>query len=186
MAKVKNRNCILIEPNRHFDGRGFFAELYSKRDYLGLGVDVEFVQHNHSVSQEAGTLRGLHFQAPPFAQGKLVRCGRGALFDVAVDIRLGSPTFGQWEGYELSEENGHQLYIPVGFAHGFVSLEPCTEIVYQCSDYYASETEGGLLWSDKKIGIDWPLIGDPIISDKDSRAASLEEFDSPFYFGVNS
>jgi dTDP-4-dehydrorhamnose 3,5-epimerase len=186
MVKSKIKNCILIEPNRHSDSRGFFAELYSKSGFQKLGVDVEFVQHNHSVSKGVGTLRGLHFQAPPRSQAKLVRCGRGSLFDVAVDIRIGSPSFGQWEGYELSEKNGRQLYIPVGFAHGFVSLESFTEIVYQCSNYYAPELEGGLLWCDSQIGVDWPLSSEPIISDKDLRAPSLEGFESPFFYGVNS
>ena len=108
-----------------------------------MGIGVEFVQDNHSLSRAVGTLRGLHFQAPPAAQGKLVRCGHGAIFDVAVDIRRGSPTYGQWEGYELTAENGHQLYVPVGFAHGFVTLEPDSEIVYKCTDYYAPRNRRG-------------------------------------------
>ena len=130
--------CAFLIPSiRHNDNRGYFAETYSHRKYLELGIDVEFVQDNHSFSREVGTLRGLHFQSPPHAQAKLVRCGRGAIFDVAVDIRRGSPTYGQWEGCELTAKNGDQLYIPVGFAHGFVTLEPDSEIVYKCSDYYA-------------------------------------------------
>lgn len=127
-----------------------------------------------------GTVRGLHFQAPPNAQAKLVRCGRGAIFDLAVDIRRGSPTYGQWFGYELSAANGVQLYIPEGFAHGFVTLEPASEIIYKCSDYYAPKTEGSLRWDDPEIGIDWPLTGDPILSEKDAEAPLLAEFDSPF------
>ena len=129
-------------------------------------------------------MRGLHFQAPPAAQGKLVRCGRGAIFDVAVDIRRGSPTFGKWEGYKLTSENGHQLYVPVGFAHGFVTLEADSEIIYKCTDYYAPETEGSVLWS--SCGIEWPLTGDPILSDKDKQAPSLADFDSSFVYGENS
>ena len=120
---MKNE-LILIKPTRHKDERGFFSEIYSRRRYKEFGIDMDFVQDNHSFSLEPGTLRGLHFQAPPNAQGKLVRCGKGAIFDVAVDIRKGSPTFGDWAGYELTEENGHQLYVPVGFAHGFVTLNP--------------------------------------------------------------
>ena len=139
------------------------------------------MQDNHSLSHAVGTLRGLHFQALPAAQGKLVRCGRGAIFDVAVDIRRGSPTYGQWEGYELSAENGHQLYVPVGFAHGFVTLEPDSEIVYKCTDYYAPETEGTVRWD--SCGIEWPLSGDPILSDKDAIAPALADLDSPFVYG---
>ena len=114
-----------------------------------------------------GTLRGLHFQAPPHAQAKIVRCGYGAIFDVAVDIRRGSSSYGQWYGYELTAENGHQLYLPIGFAHGFVTLEPNSEINYKCSDYYAPETEASVLWCDPQIGIDWPLSAEPILSEKD-------------------
>lgn len=177
---------IHIKPQRHGDHRGFFAETYSRRQYAELGIDVEFVQDNHSLSKEVGTLRGLHFQAPPHAQAKLVRCGRGALFDVAVDIRRGSPTYGQWKGYELTAENGDQLYVPIGFAHGFVTLEPDSEIVYKCSDYYAPETEGAVLWNDPDIGINWLTEADPILSDKDAAAPLLSELKSPFVFGVNS
>ena len=174
----------LITPLRHGDHRGFFGETYNRRRYADMGIDVEFVQDNHSLSHAVGTLRGLHFQAPPAAQGKLVRCGRGAIFDVAVDIRRGSPTYGQWEGYELTAENGHQLYVPVGFAHGFVTLEPDSEIVYKCTDYYAPETEGAVRWD--SCSIDWPLSVDPILSDKDAIAPALADFDSPFIYGENS
>ena len=177
---------VHIRPTRHGDRRGFFAETYSRRKYSELGIEDEFVQDNHSLSREVGTLRGLHFQAPPHAQAKLVRCGRGALFDVAVDIRRGSPTYGRWEGYKLTAENGEQLYVPVGFAHGFVTLEPDSEIVYKCSDYYAPETEGVILWSDPDIGIDWPTGSDLILSEKDAAAPLLSDLESPFIFGENS
>ena len=180
------QNLILITTQRHGDHRGFFSETYSRSKYLALGIRVEFVQDNHSLSREVGTLRGLHYQAPPHAQAKLVRCGRGAIFDVAVDIRRGSPTYGQWDGYELTAENGDQLYVPVGFAHGFVTLEPDSEIVYKCSDYYAPETEGVILWNDPDIGIDWPTGSDPILSDKDAAASLLVDIESPFIFGENS
>ena len=173
-----------LTPPRHGDHRGFFGETYSRLRYAEMGIDVEFVQDNHSLSHAVGTLRGLHFQAPPHAQGKLVRCGRGAIFDVAVDIRRGSPTYGKWEGYELTAENGHQLYVPVGFAHGFVTLEPDSEIVYKCTDYYAPETEGAVRWD--SCGIDWPLSVEPILSDKDAIAPVLDDFDSPFIYGENS
>ena len=141
------------------------------------------MQDNHSLSKTLGTVRGLHFQVPPHAQDKLVRCGRGTLFDVAVDIRKGSPTYGQWFGIELSFENGKQLLVPAGFAHGFVTRVPETEIIYKCSDYYAPPTEGAIAWDDPDIGIHWGL-GDtaPVVSDKDAKASSFANLDSPFTF----
>ena len=177
-------SLLLINSERHGDHRGFFAETFSRRRYENMGINIEFVQDNHSLSNDVGTLRGLHYQAPPQAQGKLVRCGRGAIFDVAVDIRRGSPSYGQYEGYELSADNGHQLYVPIGFAHGFVTLEPCSEIIYKCTDYYAPETEGAVRWD--SCGIEWPLKGDVIISNKDSIAPLLQDLDSPFIYGENS
>ncbi|WP_243614339.1 dTDP-4-dehydrorhamnose 3,5-epimerase [Shimia aestuarii] len=168
--------------HRFGDHRGFFQETYSHRAYAAMGIDVTFVQDNHSLSAATGTIRGLHFQTPPHAQAKLVRCGRGAIFDVAVDIRLGSPTYGRWAGYTLSAENGVQLYIPVGFAHGFATLEPDSEIIYKCSDYYAPETEGALRWDDPDIGIAWPLTSAPVLSEKDAAAPLLAGFNSPFTF----
>ena len=147
------KELLLIETQRFGDHRGFFAETYSRRKYSELGIDDEFVQDNHSRFARGGYASGLHFQAPPHAQAKLVRCGRGAIFDVAVDIRRGSPTYGQWEGYELTAEKRHQLYVPVGFAHGFVTLEPDSEIVYKCSDYYAPETEGAVAGMIQTLGL---------------------------------
>lgn len=172
---------LMIEPDRFGDHRGFFGETYSQRVYAELGINESFVQDNHSLSTEIGTVRGLHFQAPPAAQAKLVRCGRGAIFDVAVDIRKGSATYGKWVGYELSAENGAQLFIPAGFAHGFATLQPNSEIIYKCSAYYAPETEGALRWNDPAIDIDWPLQGAAILSDKDAVAPTLADLDSPFY-----
>ena len=187
MVKTNLNDLIsLIKPPRYDDNRGFFSEIYNRKRYLEMGIDVDFVQDNHSLSRDVGTLRGLHFQAPPYAQGKLVRCGRGVIFDVAVDIRQGSQTYGQWVGYVLSADNGHQLYVPIGFAHGFVTLEPNSEIVYKCSDYYAPETEGVIKWNDPDIGIDWPLTGNPILSEKDSLAPFFKDFESPFIHGENS
>ena len=177
---------LLIAPKRFGDHRGFFAETYSARLLAEYDITEEFVQDNHSLSAQVGTVRGLHFQAPPHAQAKLVRCGRGALFDVAVDIRKGSPTYGQWFGAELSFENGRQLFIPAGFAHGFVTRVPDTEIVYKCSDYYAPDTEGVLRFDDPDIGIDWGLDGVlAILSEKDVAAGLLADFDSPFTFESN-
>lgn len=180
------KSILLISPQRFTDKRGFFAETYSLSKYKDMGIDIEFVQDNHSLSSDVGTLRGLHFQSPPHAQAKLVRCGRGAFFDVAIDIRRGSPTFGKWKGYELSAENGHQLYVPVGFAHGFVTLEPNSEIVYKCSNYYTPIAERSLRWDDPEIGIEWPLQDHLILSDKDTIAPLLKDFESPFIFGKNS
>ena len=182
---LKNE-LILIKPTRHKDERGFFSETYSRRRYKEFGIDMDFVQDNHSFSLEPGTLRGLHFQAPPNAQGKLVRCGKGAIFDVAVDIRKGSPTFGDWAGYELTEENGYQLYVPVGFAHGFVTLNPGSELIYKCTDYYAPNAEGSIRWDDPTIGIAWPLAEQLILNERDAIAPLLTDFKSPFTLGENS
>lgn len=182
---VKNE-LILIKPTRHKDERGFFSETYSRRRYKEVGIDVDFVQDNHSFSREAGTLRGLHFQAPPNAQGKLVRCSKGAIFDVAVDIRKGSPRYGDWAGYELTEGNAHQLYVPVGFAHGFVTLHPGSEIMYKCTDYYAPQTEGSIRWNDPDISINWPLAEKLILNKRDAVAPLLKDFETPFIFGENS
>ena len=176
---------LVITPDRFGDHRGFFSESYSRRQLRDAGVDIEFVQDNHSLSSAVGTVRGLHFQAPPRAQDKLVRCGKGCLFDVAVDIRKGSPTFGQWFGTELSFENGRQLLVPAGFAHGFVTRAPDTEIIYKCSDDYAPDTEGALLWNDADVGIDWGLAAeDAILSAKDEIAPTLANLASPFDYGT--
>ena len=168
----------ILEPRRHGDERGFFSESWNARQMAGAGLDVAFVQDNHSLSTETGTLRGLHYQAPPHAQAKLVRCGRGSLFDVAVDVRRGSATYGRWFGLELSFDNGRQLLIPTGFLHGFVTLEPDTEIIYKCSDYYAPEADGAVRWD--SCGIDWPLSAPPRLSPKDAAAPALADWVSPF------
>ncbi|WP_176084327.1 dTDP-4-dehydrorhamnose 3,5-epimerase [Martelella sp. HB161492] len=174
---------LLLTPKRFGDGRGFFEETWNGKTMSGLGIEIDFVQDNHSLSSTVGTVRGLHFQAPPDAQAKLVRCGRGRLFDVAVDVRKGSPTYAQWFGVELSFENGRQLLIPEGFLHGFMTLEPDTEIVYKCSDYYAPASDGGIRYDDPDIGIAWPLDGvAPKLSEKDAAAPLLRDFDSPFVF----
>jgi dTDP-4-dehydrorhamnose 3,5-epimerase len=170
----------LLTPARFGDARGFFSESYSRKLLAEHGITLDFVQDNHSMSVQPGTVRGLHFQSPPHAQDKLVRCGRGQLFDVAVDIRKGSPTYGQWFGAELSFENGRQLLVPKGFLHGFVTRAPDTEIVYKCSDYYAPECDGAVHWD--SCGIDWAFDGDPVISAKDAAAVTLADFDSPFEY----
>lgn len=171
---------VILTPARHGDARGFFSESWNKARMAEHGITTEFVQDNHSMSETTGTLRGLHFQAPPHAQAKLVRCGRGSLFDVAVDIRRGSPTYGHWVGETLSFENGKQLLVPEGFLHGFVTLEPMTEIVYKCSDYYNGAADGAVRYD--SIGIDWPMEGTPVLSPKDDAAPALADFDSPFEY----
>lgn len=174
----------LITPRRFGDGRGFFSETYNHRDFVDAGMSMVFVQDNHSLSDTPGTLRGLHYQAPPRAQDKLVRCGRGRIFDVAVDLRVGSPSYGHWAGVELSFDSGQMLLVPAGFAHGFVTLEPGSEIIYKCSDLYAPETEGAIRWDDPDIGIDWPLDGRaPVLSERDAAAPRLRDIASPFVYG---
>ena len=176
--------AIVITPKKHYDSRGYFCETFNSKRYRDLGVDVEFVQDNRSLSVERGILRGLHFQKPPHAQAKLVSCTAGAIYDVAVDIRLGSPNYGRYIGVELSAQNGKQFFIPVGFAHGFVTLQPMSEVEYKCSDYYAPATEGTVHWN--SVNIDWPLSVTPILSDKDTIAPTLADLESPFIFGENS
>ena len=172
---------LTLQPARHGDGRGFFSESWNRQRLEEAGIHMDFVQDNHSLSSEIGTLRGLHFQSPPHAQAKLVRCGRGRLYDVVVDIRKGSPTFGQWTGVELSFENGLQLLVPEGFLHGFVTREPNTEIIYKVTDYYSPECDGAVRWNDPDIGIDWGIAeADALLSDKDANAPFLADFETPF------
>ena len=186
IEKTALEGVLIITPKRFGDHRGFFSECWNKPSMEAAGLFYDFVQDNHSLSMTQGTVRGLHFQAPPRAQDKLVRCGRGALFDVAVDIRNGSPTYGKWVGVELSAENGKQLLVPAGFAHGFMTLTPETEIIYKCTDTYAPDTEGALLWNDPAIGIDWPLNVDAVLSPKDAEAGGLDGFQSPFDYGKDT
>ena len=168
----------VLTPARFGDARGFFSESWNKQRMQDHGVDMDFVQDNHSLSAACGTLRGLHFQAPPHAQDKLVRCGRGVLFDVAVDIRKGSPTYGRWFGIELSAENGKQLLVPKGFLHGFLTRAADTEVVYKCTDYYAPECDGAVAWD--SCGIAWDFEGAAVLSEKDAAAPALADFASPF------
>ncbi|QUJ75999.1 dTDP-4-dehydrorhamnose 3,5-epimerase [Sulfitobacter albidus] len=177
------QGVVILTPQRHGDDRGFFSESWNRARMEAAGLDFDFVQDNHSVSAAVGTVRGLHFQRPPSAQAKLIRCGRGALLDVAVDIRRGSPTFGQWISVELTAHNGKQLLIPEGFLHGFATRAPDTEIIYKCTDYYAPECDAGVRFDDPGIGIDWQLDGiDPVLSDKDRKAPFLSEIEIPFIF----
>lgn len=182
LTKLDIPDVLLLKPKRFGDHRGFFMETYSKPRLVEAGVDIDFVQDNHSLSAEVGTLRGLHFQAPPHAQDKLVRVTRGRVLDVAVDIRRGSPWYGKHVTAELSAENDHQLLVPKGFLHGFVTLEPDTEFLYKVSDVYAPECDGGVMWNDPDLGIDWPVPGEPKLSDKDAKLPSFSAFESPFVY----
>ena len=177
---------FVIAPKRYIDERGWFSETFHETRWPGLGANARFVQDNQSLSKRAHTLRGLHFQVPPAAQAKLVSVLRGRIFDVAVDVRRGSPTFGKFVSVELSEANGWQFFSPAGFAHGFLTLEDDVTVNYKVSDFYAPEKEGGIRWDDPAIGIPWPARpADIIISAKDRQLPLLKDFDSPFpYDGV--
>lgn len=182
IEKTPLPGVLILTPRRFGDHRGFFSESWNRRTLAQAGVDLpEFVQDNHSMSAQKGTVRGLHFQSPPHAQGKLVRCGRGAIFDVAVDVRSGSATYGQWVGLELSFDNGKQLWIPAGFLHGFMTLQSDSEIIYKCTDHYAPECDGAVRWD--SCGIDWPIdIATPVLSDKDAGAPIFADFKTPFVY----
>jgi dTDP-4-dehydrorhamnose 3,5-epimerase len=174
---------VILTPQRFGDARGFFSESWSKKRMAEAGLDYDWVQDNHSLSAQVGTVRGLHFQAPPHAQDKLVRCAKGALFDVAVDIRKGSPTYGHWVGVELTFENGKQLLVPAGFLHGFVTRAPDTEISYKCTDYYAPQSDGAVRFDSPEIGIDWGMgETQTLLSDKDRDAVGFGAFESPFVY----
>jgi len=164
----------LIRPPRFEDSRGYLFESWNRRTFAASGIDIDFVQDNCSFSRMRGTIRGLHYQTAPRAQAKLVRAVRGSIFDVAVDLRRSSPTFGRFVSAILTAESGEQIFVPAGFAHGFCTLEPDTEVAYKISDFYAPENEAGIVWNDPEIGIDWPLGGtEPVLSDKDLRLPRL-------------
>lgn len=173
----------IITPRKFGDHRGFFSETYSQPAFEKAGLDLTFVQDNHSLSAAVGVLRGLHYQMAPFAQDKLLRVVRGRIFDVAVDIRHGSPTFGQWVGAEISAEAWNQILIPIGFAHGFVTLEPNTEVLYKVTAPYAPDSEQGIAWDDPDIAVAWPLNGAaPTLSDKDTRYPRLADLPAHFTY----
>ncbi len=176
---TKLEGVVLLEPQVHGDARGFMVETFRGDAWAELGVDVEFVQQNHSRSAR-GTLRGLHFQTAP-GQAKLVRCPRGRIFDVAVDLRRGSPTYGQWEGHELDDERHHQLFVPAGFGHGFAVLSDVADVAYQLSSAYDPATEAGIAWDDPDVGVEWP-VADPLLSERDKAAPRLADIadDLPF------
>ena len=171
----------LLSPRKHGDRRGFFSETYNRKALAVFGIDIDFVQDNHSYSVDKGTVRGLHFQTPPFAQDKLVRVARGSVFDIAVDLRQGSSSYGRHVSAVLSADAWNQILVPIGFAHGFMTLEPDTEVIYKVSNYYAPDHDKGLLWNDPALGINWPLPDDEaVLSEKDRKLPRLAELVMPF------
>lgn len=181
VEKTMLDGVFILAPKRFCDERGFFSEVWNKPALSALGIDVDFVQDNHSLSVPVGTVRGLHYQSPPHAQDKLVRCGAGEVLDVAVDIRRSSPTYGRWVAEVLSAENGKQLFVPKGFLHGFATLAPNSELLYKCSDVYAPDCDGAVHWASPSLAIDWQVkVGDAMLSDKDAAAIDFADFVSPF------
>jgi dTDP-4-dehydrorhamnose 3,5-epimerase len=177
-------DIIEITPRKFGDDRGFFSEVFKRGDFEAEGIQIDWIQDNQSLSAQPGTVRGLHFQAPPTAQDKLIRVVRGAIYDVAVDIRIGSPSFGRWVACELSAQAWNQLLVPAGFAHGFMTLVPDTEVLYKVSAPYAPTCEGAIRWDDPALAIAWPDMGaEPMLSDKDRAAPLLADLQSPFRFG---
>jgi dTDP-4-dehydrorhamnose 3,5-epimerase len=177
--KTTLKDAIIIKPEVFHDERGFFLESYSKKIFEENGISADFIQDNHSLSVQKGVLRGLHFQNPPFTQAKLVRVTKGKVYDVVVDLRKDSETFGKWEGFELSSDNFQMLFVPRGFAHGFITLEDNTEFQYKCDEYYNKESEGGIIWNDPDLNINWQ-IGNPVLSEKDKMHPRFRDFKSPF------
>ncbi|RUS42622.1 dTDP-4-dehydrorhamnose 3,5-epimerase [Cohnella sp. AR92] len=181
LTEAKLQGVILIDPTVFGDHRGFFLESYNAKTFAENGIAMTFVQDNHSLSAEAGVLRGLHYQLQPKAQTKLVRVAAGAVYDVVVDIRRGSPTYGQWQGFILSASNKRQLLVPQGFAHGFCTLVPNTEVLYKVDELYSPENDRGIAWDDPDLAIDWPT-SKPILSDKDARHPTLQEAEINFVY----
>jgi dTDP-4-dehydrorhamnose 3,5-epimerase len=174
-------DVILIRVRKFADSRGHFLETFRKSDFAELGIECEFVQDNQAFSGQTGTIRGLHFQVPPHAQAKLVRVLRGAVYDAAVDLRRGSPTYGKWCGARLSADGGEQIFVPRGFAHGYCTLEPDAVVAYKVDAYYAPQSEAGLIWNDPEIGVDWTIpAARVLVSEKDSKLGSLRSFETPF------
>jgi len=171
----------LYAPKVFKDERGFFMESYNQAAFEAQGLDVAFIQDNHALSRSKGVLRGLHFQNPPKAQTKLVRVTRGEALDVVVDLRKGSPTFGQWKSFTLTESNFLQLLVPKGFAHGYLTLTPDVEFLYKVDELYAPDHDRGILWNDPDLAVEWG-VADPILSPKDARLGRLRDFESPFVF----
>lgn len=181
IVQTEIEDVLIIEPKVFGDHRGWFTETYSKEKFKELGIDIDFIQDNHSLSAQKGTLRGLHFQLNPKAQTKLVRCTKGKILDVAVDIRKGSPTYKKWVAVELTEENKKQLLVPKGFAHGFITLTENVEVQYKVDEYYSPENDRSIRFDDPEINVDWG-IENPILSDKDLNAPMLSESDINFKY----
>lgn len=185
IERLAIEDVVLLRPRRFEDERGWFSEVWNARTFAALGLDLAFVQDNHSLSRPVGTIRGLHFQIPPHAQGKLVRCVRGAIRDVAVDIRVGSPTYGRHVAVDLTAENGLMLWVPEGFAHGFATLEPDSEVLYKVTGFYDRESDRGLAFDDPALGIDWGVRPEAAhLSDKDRRHPRLAELEPAFRYGA--
>ncbi|WGV15370.1 dTDP-4-dehydrorhamnose 3,5-epimerase [Fuscovulum ytuae] len=181
IEKTDLPDLLILTPRRFGDSRGWFVETWNAARMREAGLDLAFVQDNHSFSAQKGTLRGLHYQSPPRAQDKLVRCSRGAIWDVAVDARRGSPTYGRSVGVELSAENGRQLLVPKGFLHGFVTLTDDCEVQYKCTDLYSPQHDGSVRWD--SAGVNWGFAGDPVLSEKDLAAPAFADWQSPFTYG---
>lgn len=183
VSEIGFGQVLEISPRKFGDNRGFFSETYNAKTFAAAGLEATFVQDNHSYSASAGTLRGLHFQTPPYAQGKLVRVTRGEILDVAVDIRRGSPTFARWVGLNVSAERWNQIYVPPGFAHGFVTLVPDTEVVYKVTEIYSPDHDRSIRFDDPEIGVDWPSLDVPLeLSQKDREAPLLATVDTGFTY----
>ena len=174
---------VMLRPRRFSDSRGYFAEIYNERTFAAIGISAKFVQDNQSFSAKLGTIRGLHFQLPPAAQAKLVRVLQGRVYDVAVDLRVGSPTYGRWVGETLTAEGGEQMFVPRGFAHAFCTLEPDTVVAYKVDDFYAPASDSGLIWNDPVLAIKWPVApNEVVLSDKDHKLGGFASFVSPFRY----
>jgi dTDP-4-dehydrorhamnose 3,5-epimerase len=183
IRSTKFPGVLVLKPRRFPDARGYFVETYSQRAFREGGVAIDFVQDNQSASIYRGTIRGLHFQLPPAAQAKLVRVVRGSIYDVVVDLRRDSPTYGQWMSQELTAQSGEQIFIPGGLAHGFCTLEPDTEVAYKVDNYYAPGSESGIIWNDPTLNIRWPVaLGEAILSEKDRKLGRFKDFVSPFQY----
>lgn len=183
ITKTELEGVFILEPKVFGDHRGWFTETFNEKLFKDNGIDIDFVQDNQSFSAQIGTLRGLHFQNKPMAQTKLIRCTKGVIFDVAVDIRKNSPTYKKWVGVELSATNFKQLLVPQGFAHGFMTLTADVEVQYKVDQYYSLENDRAILWNDPEIGVEWPLDVIPVFSTKDEKAPTIEESDHNFFYG---
>lgn len=183
IVRLRIPEIVRLEPRRFQDSRGFFTETWNAKRMTDAGLPFDFVQDNHSHSAEAGTVRGLHYQSPPMAQAKLVRVAAGAILDVAVDVRRGSPTYGEWVAEELSAENGRQLLVPAGFLHGFVTLAPRTDVIYKVNAFYAPDCDGAVRFDDPTLGVDWGISPEAaVLSDKDAAAPAFKDFETPFVY----